>query len=312
MASVGAAERVSVVIVSYNTKDLTRRCVESIDPECEVIVVDNASTDGSLEMLRVLPRVKLIENSENLGFGAANNGGIAAASRPLILLLNSDAAATPGAISFLSSLFDAAEVVAAGGMLMNADGSLQESSANRLTLWAVFCEQLWLEKLFRSSFFFSPYWMSRRLAAKGSGPHEVAQVMGACLMFRPLEIFDERFFLYCEDTELCARLTRHGKILYAPAAKFYHDLGSSSASMRWKAVAYYNCGKELYFRIHRGRFAALVCLVLDRLGALLRFLIWLLATMAYLGVHRSFKEKAEGFWKVLLAPTSYSRLRKRG
>ncbi|HEY3781655.1 MAG TPA: glycosyltransferase family 2 protein [Fimbriimonadaceae bacterium] len=310
MASVSEAERVSVVIVSYNTKDLLRRCVDSIDSECEVIVVDNASTDGSLEMLRGLPRVKLIENTSNLGFGAANNKGIAAATRPLILLLNSDASATPDAINQLASLFDSGEIVAAGGMLMNPDGSLQESCANCLNLWAVYCEQSWLEKLFKGFSFFSPYWMSRRLVAAGPGPHEVAQVMGACLMFRPVETFDERFFLYCEDTELCARLAKHGKILYVPPAKFYHDLGSSSSSMRWKAVAYYNCGKELYFRIHGGAFASFLCLLFDRMGALLRLLVWSLATVVTLGTKRSFAEKAAGFWKVLFAPISYEGLKK--
>ena len=299
----------SVVIVNYNTREALRRCLDSIEPEHEVIVVDNGSTDGSAEMVRQYPRVILIANTENRGFGAANNQGIEAATRELVLLLNSDAYTTPGAIARLASLFDDNAVVAAGGKLLNLDGTLQESAANPLTMWAVYCEQTWLEKLFPNSRVFSPYWVSRRLVGLGEGPFAVGQVMGACLMMRPLESFDERFFLYCEDTELCKRLSRHGRILYAPAAEFYHELGTSSARGRWRSIAMYNVGKELYFRIHQSNFASLVCWQLDRLGALMRFVIWGLATVLTLGLVKRFRVQAETFARVLFAPSGYERLK---
>jgi hypothetical protein len=307
MASVEAAS-VSVVIVSYNTKDVLLRCIASIDPNCEIIVVDNASQDGSPEAVEELPNVQLLRNDANIGFGRGNNKGIMAATRPLILLLNSDAYATEGAIQKLAQVFEDESIVAAGGQLLNQDGSTQESCSNRLTLWAVFCEQLWLEKLFRRSPFLSPYWMSARLLKNGDQPQEVAQVMGACLMFRPVEKFNGEFFLYCEDTELCARLASHGKILYVPEAKFYHDLGTSSASFRWRAIAMYNCGKELYFKIHHGSMSRIICLVLDRLGALLRFIVWL--PLALFGLRASNKahRNADGFYRVLVAPATYKGL----
>ncbi len=113
MANVESAD-VSVVIVSYNTRAQLRRCIDSVDRACEVIVVDNASSDGSIEMLRADERVRLIENGENLGFGTANNQGIAVAKRPLILLLNSDAWAMPGSIATLASVFGDEQVIAAG------------------------------------------------------------------------------------------------------------------------------------------------------------------------------------------------------
>jgi GT2 family glycosyltransferase len=97
--------------------------------------------------------------------------------------------------------------------------------------------------------------------------------MGACLMMRPVERFEERFFLYCEDTELCYRLRRHGQILYVPQAEFTHALGASSTGNRWWSVAMYNRGKELYFRIHHGTSHQVVCLFINRLGALLRLMI---------------------------------------
>jgi len=311
MAYVEAAD-VSVVVVNYNTKVELRRCIDSIDPVCEIIVVDNASQDGSVEMLREEPRIRLIESSENVGFGPGNNLGIAVASRPLVLLLNSDAWVTAGAIVELAKVFEDEQVVAAGGRLLNPDGTTQESCSNELNLWAVFCEQLWLEKLLRRSRVFSPYWMSSRLLSCGDGAQPVGQVMGACLMFRPVERFDERFFLYCEDTELCYRLRQHGKILYAPGAKFYHELGVSSGQFRWRAVAMYNCGKELYFKIHRGGIPSLTCWLLDRTGAFLRLVCWLLATMGSIGTNEHTRSQVVTFWKVLTAPSGYAKVISKG
>ncbi|MCX7798940.1 MAG: glycosyltransferase family 2 protein, partial [Fimbriimonadales bacterium] len=210
---------VSVVIVSHNTRDLLRRALQSLPKDCEVIVVDNASSDGSAGMVRSeFPAVRLVVNDANVGFGAANNQGLRLASRPLVLLLNSDAEALPGAVEALASVFADPGVVGAGGRLEFPDGRLQESAAGALTLWAVFCEQTLLEKAFPRAPVLCPYWRSARLVRLGVGPWEVEQVMGACLMLRPIEFFDERFFLYCEDTELCHRLRRHGRILYVPQA----------------------------------------------------------------------------------------------
>lgn len=286
---------VSVIVVSYNTIDFLRTCLSSLAEADEVIVVDNASHDGSPEMVeREFPAVKLIRNVENLGFGAANNRGMDVATGDLVLLLNSDAYAKPGAIRTLAGVFNDPSVVAAGGRLLNPDGSLQNSTARRLTLWAVFCEQFYLERLFRS------YWTTASLPQ--DRPSETEQVMGACLMMRPVARFDERFFLYCEDTELCRRLRDHGKILYVPAAVFVHELGASSNARRWQSVARYNRGKELYFSIHHGPTARLVCLVLNRFGALLRLTVWTLATLLTLGCVGRVREKVALFWRVLFAP----------
>lgn len=292
--------RVSIVIVSFNTKDQLRRCLGAIGDGFETIVVDNASSDRSGDMVEAeFPQVRLIRNVENVGFGPANNQGTDAASGDLVLYLNSDCYPESGSIQTLVAVFDNPGVVAAGGRLLNPDGSLQPSSANRLTLWAVFCEQTYLERLFPSSRFLSPYWNSERHEHAA----EVEQVMGACLMIRKgLERFDERFFLYCEDTELCYRLRRHGKILYVPEAPFVHELGSSSGKMRWRAVALYNRGKELYFSIHHGWFAWAVCLKLNRLGALSRLLTWSVACLVTACSVGRIRAKAALFAQVLTAP----------
>lgn len=267
--------RVSVVIVNYNTRDLLRACLQSIESHHESIVVDNASSDGSAEMVAAeFPAVSLIRSERNLGFGAGNNLGMGAARGRYILLLNSDAEAMPGGIDVLADAMEEG-VVAVGGKLLHPDGRLQESAAGHLTLWVVFCEQLYLERLFHA------YWRSSALQKGG----DVAQVMGACLMMRPVERFDERYFLYCEDTDLCLRLGRHGRIRYVPSAEFIHHLGASSTTNRWKSVARYNRGKELYFRLHHGQAAAGACFLLNRFGALLRCFV-----------------KPRTFLRVLLAP----------
>lgn len=296
---------VSVIIVSYNTKDHLRSCLRSLPGGVEVIVVDNASTDGSPEMVAAeFSGAILISNPTNRGFGAANNQGLDVMTGQLALLLNSDARPEPGAIAELAKVFDDAGVAFAGGRLQFPNGRLQESACNELTLWAVFCEQSLLEKLLPNCKLFSPYWISSRLLATGSDPHPVAQVMGSCLMMRPVERFDERFFLYTEDTEICKRLAQHGQGLYVPSARFIHDLGVSSAGTRWQAVARYNRGKELYFAIHRSGFAAVTCWIMNRLGALLRLLIWLVMSLATLFAVARFRKGIWLFARVLFSPIS--------
>jgi hypothetical protein len=301
---VPAVPRVSVILVSYNTRDLLRRALTRLSGDvnvAEIWVVDNASSDGSAEMVRAeFPGVGLIENTVNRGFGRANNQALDRATGDLILLINSDAFPEPGAIGRLAQTFLDPSVAAAGGRLTFPDGRLQESACAPLTLWAIVCEQLWLEKAFPRSRWLSPYWQSGRLAAQGPGPHPVAQVMGACLMMRPGLRFDERFFLYVEDTELCHRLRQRGQILFVPEAVFVHDLGASSAGTRWESVARYNRGKELYLSIHGGSFAAGMAWGLNRLGAFLRLLLYGLIALATLG--RRGRESVRLWVRVLTAP----------
>lgn len=290
MSEIVNTPRVSVVVVNYNTVDCLRSCLASIEAHHETIVVDNASQDGSAAMVRAeFPLVRLIANRVNLGFGTANNQGIAIMTGRYALLLNSDAVALPGSIDLVADQLDHhGDVVAVGGLLRYPSGELQRSAARRLTLWAVFCEQTYLENIFPS-----PYWIN-----PGGQTREVEQVMGACLMFRPVEIFDERFFLYCEDTELCHRLRKHGKMLYVTDAEFTHTLGASSAGQRWESVARYNRGKELYFAIHFGPLSQAVCWGFNRIGAGMRFIAWALLSP----FRRQARSKVVLFGKVLTAP----------
>jgi N-acetylglucosaminyl-diphospho-decaprenol L-rhamnosyltransferase len=275
---------------------LLAACLRSLSEAREVIVVDNASSDGSAEMVRAeFPHVVLIEAGRNVGFGAACNLGAAAATQEIVLFLNSDATALPGSLRILESVFSDPGVVAAGGRLQFPDGKVQASCCAELTLWRVFCEQTLLEKLLPMSRFFNGYWLTRWLPS--NEPSLVAQVMGACLAVRRgSEPFDNDFFLYVEDTELCKRLSVKGSIVYEPRAIFSHELGASTSNRRWWSVAMYNRGKEMYFAKHHGKTAAGICFAFNRLGAFLRLLI------AILQLGRG--GKIQLFWRVLVAPAS--------
>lgn len=295
-----SAPKVSVIIVSYNTREKLRRCLLAVEHHHEVIVVDNNSKDGSPEMVETdFAHVHLIRSPLNLGFGKANNVGMEHAKGKLVLFLNSDCYPDPGSIDQVARAFDDKAVIAAGGRLLNPDGSLQESVAGRLTLWAVFTEQFYIDSLLRVVAPNLAYWRTNQAYDRANPYTDVDQVMGACLMVRPVERFNERFFLYCEDTELCYRLRRSGRIVYVPRAVFVHELGSSSVGVeRWRSVARYNRGKELFFEIHDGTFAALICRMLNRCGAFLRLIAWSLA-WPFLPRYRQLPKL---FWRVLTCP----------
>jgi len=301
--------KTSIVIVAYNNREELDRCLESLPERKEIIVVDNASSDGTPEMVReCYPYVTLITNEENLGYGSACNQGLEIASGDYALVLNADIRAERNAVDELVDfMHETPEAALCGGMLLHPDGSIQESAANQLTLWAVVCEQLFLEKLFPRSDFFSPYWISKKYLERQKNhpaPVNVAQVMGACMMIRKIHErfprFDERYFLYCEDTDLCFRINNSGgKVYYVPSAKFYHALGKSSEHRRWLAVRYYNRGKELFFRIHYGKLAATICFLLNRMGSLLRLVAWSIPCLLTLGLHAKFRSKVV-LWTLVL------------
>jgi GT2 family glycosyltransferase len=301
----GTPPEVSVIIVSYNTRELLRECIESILCEqgdglgVEVIVVDNASADGSAAMVAErFPQVRLIANPDNRGFGAACNQGLEVAQGRYALILNADIRAQPGALQRLVEFMDAhPDAAICGGQLRYPDGRIQPSCARDLTLWWVFCEQSMLAKLFPRTRLFGGYW---RTHWDLRTTIETEQVMGACMMLRrPFPRFDEDYFLYCEDTDLCYRVRQAGgKIYYVHDAVFVHHLGASGEPQRAQMVIYYNCGKERYFRKFHGAWQARVCRWLNKGGALLRVLLGLGGVMLTLGRHAGFRRYAATFWQV--------------
>lgn len=230
----------SVIVVNWNVRDLLRDCLRSLYEETqlprdqwEVIVVDNNSDDSSVEMVRnEFPAVRLFANQENIGFGRANNQAFEVCRGKQILLLNPDTIVQNRAIERMMEVMrERPDVGVLGCELQNGDGSFQRwTGGYPPTLGTVICHFLLLYKVL-------PGWMlppPLYLEHEPKEDMEVGWVSGACMLLRrealSRRMFDERFFLYVEDLELCDRLAKSGwKVLYTPKTKIVHLDGRSLA-----------------------------------------------------------------------------------
>lgn len=250
---------VSIIIVSWNTCDLLAACLESVDkeaniPDIEVLVVDNASTDGSLAMLkREYPQVRVIANLNNLGFSKANNQGLAACRGRYALLLNSDALLTQGSLQGLLHLANEkprAGIV--GAQLLNPDGSFQASHTSFPNLWQEF---LILSGLGRRIF---GRWYPSHASEEEKGPQIVDYVEGACLLvrreaFEDVGGLDEGYFMYAEEVDWCYTMREHGwQVWYQPVSKVIHLGGGSSQERRTKREGDLYRSRVRFFRKHYG------------------------------------------------------------
>lgn len=271
----------SVSIVTYNTREMTLRCLKALfadlgDICAEVLVVDNASTDGSAEAISAAyPEVRLIVNAENAGFGIANNDAIALARGKYILLLNTDAFVHPGCcgelIRFMESHPDAGAV---GARLENADESLQVSCFPFPTPFRCWIENLWISKIFAKHEKLGDYraWAHDEV-------REVDWVVGACLMCRRDVVediggFDPLFFMYSEETDLQQRMRRAGsRIYFTPCAAATH-LGGASEMHKAATIGRFLASFDSYqLKNHRvaGFLLTRAAMVA---GAVLRFCAW--------------------------------------
>ncbi len=269
--------QLSIVIVSWNVRELLRECLRSIaqtqgDLTVEVIVVDSASADGSAAMVVAeFPQVTLIASDENVGFPRGNNMGIAKAHGRYILLLNPDtilhANALASMVAFLDNHLDVGVV---GAQLLNEDGSVQSSRRRFPTLTTAFFESTWLQSR-------APQRILDRYYALDIADGQTADVdwvMGACLMTRQ-EIahtvggMDEGYFMYSEELDWCRRIKMAGwRVVYLPTAQVTHYQGKSSEQVVAQRHIYFNQAKLRYFRKYHGRVPALIL----RLFLLLNYL----------------------------------------
>ena len=224
----------SIIIVSFNTKELTLKCIDSILASrlkitYEIIVVDNGSSDGSQEDFKRLSdkRIKLILNDKNLGFAKANNQGIRKAKGKYILLLNSDTEVKKGAID---NLYDFAKVKKSvgvvGARLLNPDGSIQ-GSVYRVPTITRTIYQYWFDK----GKFLDKYYPESRV------PVEVEAVVGGAFLItqealNKVGLLDERYFMYFEDLDYCRRARKAElKVYYLPSSEIIHHHGVSGKKL---------------------------------------------------------------------------------
>jgi N-acetylglucosaminyl-diphospho-decaprenol L-rhamnosyltransferase len=269
------APRVSAVVVSFNTRNDLLRCLASLAAHVrlplEVVVVDNASADGSADAVRrAYPTARVVESPTNRGFSAANNEGIRVSSGPQVLVLNSDAEVTAGAVESLSAVLDARpDVGVVGPLTRSLDGSIQVSFGPDLTPLAEWRQR----RLVRGVRERRPEAL-REAEARAGVEHEPDWVSGSCFLARRTALdavggFDEGYFLYEEDADLCRRLRRVGwHVLHTPRAEVRHALGRSMAEAGERSRLEYRKSHLRYYRKHNGLLQTgllVACLLLDRL-----------------------------------------------
>lgn len=256
-----ASPRVSVVIVTFNSQEHVLACLAALGREAgvphEVLLVDNASADGTLAAVRQAhPGVRVLANERNLGFACANNRALGEAQAPFVLLLNPDCELQPGALPALVGVLEARpELAAVSPLTRNGDGTPQVSFGPDLTL--------------------ANEWRQRRLVngVRARDPRALAAaealitreqqpdwLSASCLLARAEALravggFDEGYFLYEEDADLCLRLRQAGwRLLHFPGAAVVHHLGGSMSSAPSLARLEYQRSHLQYYAKHNGWF----------------------------------------------------------
>lgn len=272
---------ISIVLVNYNQPEYTAQCLDSIaasppQSSYEIVLVDNASADGSADLLEGrYPYVKLIRSSHNGGIAGGNNLGIRASIGRYVLLLNNDTLVTPGSIDRCVAFLDAhPNAGGMGGNLLNDDGTFQSADAAFHTLGQVFLILTKIGMLFRP--FYPSY--PRRPAVC-----EVDWMSTAFMAFRrdaleAVDLVDERYFIYSDETDLQYKLKQAGwKIFYLPDLETVHFGGKSLNPWRRRRLVYR--GYLLFFHKHRPPFESLLLRAMFVSACLPKLPFWWLCSL---------------------------------
>ncbi len=297
----------SIIIVNWNVRELLRSCLQSIEGGCgalevEVIVVDNASSDGSVAMLQTeFPWVHLIACEENVGFPRGNNLGLAQANGRFLYLLNPDTEIVGDALTVMVQYMDQHPGVGAiGSQLLFPDGRIQPSRRRFPSMLTGLFESTWLQPL-------APRRLLRHYYAQDLPDDQIADVdwvMGASLMVRR-EVYaqvggmDEAYFMYSEELDWCRRIKDAGwRVVYLPQAQVIHHEGKSSEQAVTARHVNFNRAKLRYFRKYHGRFAA----ALIRVVLLKNYALQLLleGVKGLIGHKRPLRwQRVRAYWQVL-------------
>jgi N-acetylglucosaminyl-diphospho-decaprenol L-rhamnosyltransferase len=246
----------AVVVVNHNAGPYLPRCMDSLrasagDVGTEVVIVDNASTDGSADRVRELhPEIRVVRNPENRGFARAANQGIEATSSPFLLLLNPDAEVVAGTLAALAKVArEHPRAGAIGALVRNPDGSIQPS-ARRVPRLGEALAHAFLGPLWRENRWTRAYTMADWDRAS---EREVEWVSGSAVLLRREALdqvgpFDEGYFMYVEDVDLCTRLRRAGwEVLFSPELEVVHQIGVSTKGQRGRMAFAHSDSIYRYF-----------------------------------------------------------------
>lgn len=264
----------SIIIVSWNVCNLLRQCLKSLEQQSfghaqdsdggrktETIVVDNASIDGTVKMLRAeFPGVRVMANSENVGFTRGTNQALAQAQGRYLFLLNPDTELRPGALQTLIDYMDAhPRVGIVGPKQFYTDGSLQSSRRRFPTLATAFFEATRLQQWFPHSHIVARYYM---LDTSDDATQEVDWITGSAMFVRrevyeQVGGFDEGFFMYSEELDWCYRAKKAGwPIVYLPSVQIIHHEGKSSEQVLAQRDIHFHSSKIRFFKKYRGALVA--------------------------------------------------------
>jgi N-acetylglucosaminyl-diphospho-decaprenol L-rhamnosyltransferase len=295
----------SILIVTWNNEDVIGPCLSSIKhtlypSEYTIYLADNASADNTVKIIESsYTEVNLTVNNKNIGFGAANNRLIPLCNSECILFLNPDTIVQSEALRILVNyLKDNPSVGAVGPRLLNSDGSIQLTDMSFPSWTAPFKETFSFQRALRKNL------ISSRLVnrySKSKEPIDVDWVMGACLLTKrevleEVGYFNEKYFMYCEETDLCRRIKKKGwRVCYHPMSKIVH-LGGVG-------IGLYNSSK--IFEIHKSQIILLMDLlphsffILSKIGyfikSLMRICQW---QIAFLDLNDLALDKIRGYWRV--------------
>ena len=299
--------KLSVVIVNYNVKYFLEQCLHSLEQAAvgishEVIVVDNASTDGSSEYITSrFPSIKWMACRENNGFSKGNNIAIAQAKGEYILMLNPDTVVTKEAIEGCVEFMDThADAGACGVYMLRTDGTFAPESRRALpTPFVSFCKMTGLSKLFPKSRTFGRYYMQYLDKEKINA---IEIISGAYMMLRSKTIkktgaLDEDFFMYGEDIDLSYRILKAGYSNYYLPLRILHYKGESTNKSSYRYVHTFYRAMQLFFKKHYSHYSLLVSLPIN-------IAIWTRALLAYIGnqfVHRNVTQDTQAINCLVLA-----------
>ena len=251
-----------IIIVNYNTRDELAQCLTSLEAHppdrlSEIVVVDNASGDGSADMVETRwPDVRLLGQPRNLGFAAANNIGIRATHAPFVLLLNSDTVVPQGSLDRLLDRLVESGAVAVGPRLVDGEGRPEVSFGPMLSPFAELRQRRRVRMAARRGGY--ARWYVQRLLAD---EREVDWVSGACLLVRrdaavAAGLLDERYFMYEEDVDFCAALrATGGRIRYVPAVEVQHLRGRSIRRAHTHGATHYDRSHLAFYEKHLPRWS---------------------------------------------------------
>ena len=280
----GRGPDVSVILVSYNTCRMTLAAIDALyrsvsDPDFtfEIIMVDNAGTDGTVEAVAErFPEVRIIPSGVNLGFGRGNNRGAEIARGRVLFLLNTDTEIRQGGMERLYRyLLSDPQMGAAGAYLENPDGTMQPAILRFPTVWRIFCVFFWLDRI--------PHRFFSGVIDLGADPDREQKIEvshGAAMMvrrdlFEKLGGFDPDFFMYFEECDLCRRIADEGRTTgYLPDARVMHHAGASSRSRPWWYFRALRDSRTTYARKHMNPLQRGMVFCIVHSGYLMRIILF--------------------------------------